>query len=45
MPGIGMVLPAVIAEVSTGRGSLSLGYSFTLTAVLRLQLAGIGVGG
>jgi hypothetical protein len=33
IPGIGTLLPAVVAEFSTGRGSVSLDYSFTLAAV------------
>ena len=33
MPGIGTLLPAVIAEFSTGRGTVSLDYSLTLPAI------------
>jgi hypothetical protein len=33
LPGIGTLLPAVIAEFSTSRGSVSLDYSFVLSAI------------
>jgi len=33
LPGIGTLLPAVIAEFSTSRGSVSLDYSFVLPAM------------
>ncbi|HEX8905464.1 MAG TPA: hypothetical protein VF771_11505, partial [Longimicrobiaceae bacterium] len=46
-PGIGTLLPAVIAEFSTGRGSVSLDYSFTVEAVrtAALGLAVLNTGG
>jgi hypothetical protein len=39
LPGIGTLLPAVIAEFSTSRGSVSLDYSFVLDAVRAPALA------
>ncbi|MEP6692564.1 MAG: hypothetical protein ABJD07_15495, partial [Gemmatimonadaceae bacterium] len=39
LAGIGTLLPAVIAEFSTSRGSVSLDYSFVLTAIRESALA------
>jgi len=40
LPGIGTLLPAVMAEFSTSRGSVSLDYSFNLSAIRDQVLAG-----
>ena len=42
LAGIGTLLPAVIAEFSTGRGSVSLDYSFTWTTI-REQASSLNV--
>ena len=39
LPGIGTLLPAVIAEFSTSRGSVSLDYSFNVKAIREPVLA------
>jgi hypothetical protein len=39
LAGIGTLLPAVIAEFSTGRGSVSLDYSFTWTTIREQALS------
>jgi hypothetical protein len=44
LAGIGTLLPAVIAEFSTGRGSVSLDYSFTWSAI-REQAVAHGLAG
>ena len=50
LPGIGTLLPAVIAEFSTSRGSVSLDYSFVLpvirdSALTMMDAAASGGGG